>query len=327
MPQQSNVSLRGIGIAAFAAAMLASAPSIAQTKWALGTSSTGSGPYVNGVIIANHVNSGQNALEISAQTTGGYNENIALVAADRIALGMTNALDLDDAYLGRKKYADLKGKEIFQNIRALFTFAGGVNHFLTRADSGIRTFEDIRGRKVNLNTPSTFTRGFNENVLRAVGIGLGEIEVFSISTGKHFDALKDRVIDAGFHGYAVGLASLQQLNATTPVWLLSMPDDAFDRLNAMYDGALQRYTIPANTYDGQTEDTKTMLSATALFVNKNANDDEVYAFAKAYWAAIDAMGKESPSFKGFTPESGRFLGKVPVHPGVLRFYKEIGLTK
>lgn len=310
----------GIGLA-----MAAAVPATAETKWALGTSSTGSGPFVNGVIIANHVNAAQDKVEISAQTTGGYNENIALVASGRIDLGMTNSLDLDDAYFGRNKYADLQGKEIFKNLRALFAFNGGVYHFLTRADSGIRTFEDIRGKKVNLNTPSTFTRGFNENVLKAAGIGLDEFEVYSISTGKHFDALKDRVIDVGFHGYAVGLASLQQLNATTPVWLLSLPDDAFDRLNEIYHGGLSRYVVPANTYVGQTEDVKTVISLTALFVNKDADPDEVYAFSKAYWETVDAMGKESPSFAGFTPELGRFKGKMPIHPGAERFYQEIGL--
>ncbi|MEQ9121569.1 MAG: TAXI family TRAP transporter solute-binding subunit [Alphaproteobacteria bacterium] len=326
MSRSAIGKLHGAGALAVALALFAAAtPAAAQQKWALGTSSTGSGPYVNGVIIANHVNAAQDVIEISAQTTGGYNENVALVAAGRIDVGMTNSVDLENAYFSRDKYADLKGNEVFKNVRALFSFYGGVYHYLTLADSGIETFDDIRGRKINLNTPSTFTRGFNEDTLKAAGIGLDEIEVFSISTGKHFDALKDGVIDAGFHGYALGLAGLQQLTATKKIRLLDLPDEAFDRLNAMYHNGLTKFVIPANTYAGQTEPVKTTISMTALFVNKDADEDAVYAFAKAYWQTVDDMGKESQSFKGFTPALGRYVGETPVHPGVLRFYKEIGL--
>ncbi|MEQ9123272.1 MAG: TAXI family TRAP transporter solute-binding subunit, partial [Alphaproteobacteria bacterium] len=143
-------------------------------------------------------------------------------------------------------------------------------------------------------------------------------------TGKHFDALKDRVIDAGFHGYSLGLSSLQELNATTPVFLLSLPDDAFDRLNEMYGGRLTRYTVPANTYDGQTEPSKTILSTNVLFVHKDADPDQVYAFTKAFWERIDEMAKENASFRGITPEIGKYSGTAPVHPGAARYFEEIG---
>ncbi|MEQ9121570.1 MAG: TAXI family TRAP transporter solute-binding subunit, partial [Alphaproteobacteria bacterium] len=135
-------------------AVVATAPAMAQTEWSLGTSSTGSGPYVNGVIIANQVNAAQGVVAVSAQTSGGYNENLALVAGQRINVGMTNLLDLDAAYEGTGKFETVKGKEVFTNLRALFIHAGSVVHFLTRADSVIRKFEDIRGRMINLNTPS-----------------------------------------------------------------------------------------------------------------------------------------------------------------------------
>lgn len=314
----------GMVAAVLGAAALGAAPASAQTDWSLGTSSTGSGPYVNGVVIANHVNAAQRVVAVSPQTTGGYNENLALVAAKRIDVGMTNLLDLDAAYEGTDKFENVAGKEVFENLRALFIHAGSVVHFLTRADSGIRKFEDIRGRKINLNTPSTFTRGFNESILKAAGIGLDEIEVFSISTGKHFDALRDRVIDAGFHGYALNLASLQELNATTPVFLLSLPDPAFDRLNDMYGGRLTRFTVPANTYDGQTEPSKTILSTNVLFVHADADEEEVYAFTKAFWESIDEMAKENGSFKGITREIGKYSGTTPVHPGAARYFEETG---
>ncbi len=300
-------------------------PALAQKQWSMGTSSTGSEPYVSGVIMANAINRAQTAIRVSAQTTGGYNENLALVAGGRMNVGQNTTLDLEDAYLGRGKFEKMPGKEMFQNLRATFNYGGAMFHFLTRADSGIKSFYDIRGKKVNLNTPATFTRGFNERLLKAAGIGLNEIQVFSISTGKHFEALQDRVIDVGFHNYALKLSTLQQLTATVPVRLLSLPDDVFDKINADYDGVLLKYTVPANTYPGQTEAANTVFTTAVLFVHKDAAESEVYEMTKAYWQEIDNMAKEHTAFAGMTPQLGKYVGKTPVHPGAARYFAEKGI--
>lgn len=321
-----KTTMRRLGIAAaLVAALGVAGPAAAQKPWSLGTSSTGSGPYVNGVIIANQVNKGQSALSVSAQTSGGYNENVTLVATKRMDMGMTSSLDLDDAHAGTGKFAKLPNKEVFNDLRAAFVFAGSACHFATRADSGIKTFADIKGKKVNLNAPSTFTRGFNEKILKALNIGLDEIQVFSISTGKHFDALQDRVIDVGMHCYSIGYSGLLKLTATTPVHLLSLPDDAFDRLNDMYGGVLNKVTIEAGTYPGQAESAQTVFNTSVLFVHKDADADDVYAFTKAFWDKIGEMGKEDAAFRGITVEVGNYKGKTPMHPGAERFFKEKGL--
>lgn len=311
---------------ALVAAGLAAGAASAETPWSVGTSSTGSGPYVNGVVVSKAVNGAQDRIEVSAQTTGGFNENLGLVASKSIDMGMTSSLDLDAAYTGTGKFADVQGKEIFKDLRLAFVFSGNLCHFLTKADSGIRTFDDIKGKNVNLNAPSTFTRSFNEQILKALGIGEDTFNVFSISTGKHFDALQDGVIDMGMHCYPMGHNGLLKLSSTTPVHLLSLPDDAFDRLNEAYGGVLNKYTIPANTYPGQAEPATTVFNTDALFVHKDADADDVYALTKAFWENLEAMQAEAPGFRGITPEIGKFKGVTPMHPGAARYFAEIGLN-
>lgn len=312
-------------IAAGLLALVGADPAAAQKPWSIGTSSTGSEPYVSGVVMANAVNRAQTRLRASAQTTGGYNENLVLVASGRLNMAQNTILDLEDAYLARNKFATMPNKEMLQNLRATFIYGGASFHFLTRADSGIRSFADLKGKKVNLNTPATFTRGFNERLLKVVGIGLNDIQVFSIATGKHFEALQDRVIDVGFHNYALHLAGLEQLAATTPVRLLSLPEGSFDKLNAEFDGLLKPYTIPANTYRGQTEPSHTVFTSSVLFVNKDADAEDVYTFTKAFWQEVDTMAKENAGFAGVTLELGKYPGQMPVHPGAARFFAEKGM--
>lgn len=314
-----------ISIAAGLVALAVAGPAAAQKPWSIGTSSTGSEPYVSGVVMANAVNRAQSQLRVSAQTTGGYNENLVLVASGRLNMAQNTILDLEDAYLARNKFATMPNKEMLQNLRAAFIYGGAAFHFLTRADSGIRSFADLKGKKVNLNTPATFTRGFNERLLKVVGIGMNDIQVFSISTGKHFEALQDRVIDVGFHNYALHLAGLEQLAATTPVRLLSLPAGSFDKLNAEFNGLLKPYTIPANTYRGQTEPAETVFTSSVLYVHKDASADDVYAFTKAFWQEVGDMAKENAGFAGMTLALGKYPGQMPVHPGAARFFEEKGI--
>lgn len=315
-----------LAIVAFGIGLATATPATAQEKWAFGSSSSGSGPYVSATIVANHINAAQDVIELSAQTTGGYNENLALVASGRIAVAMGSATTIDDAYLGRNKYEGVAGAELFKNLRIVCIGPSSVIHMLVRADSSIKTFDDIRGHRINLNAPSTATRGFNELLLKAAGVGLDEIKVFSISTGKHFDALKDRVIDAGFHGYPLGLSKLLELNATTPVRLLSLPEGAFERLNADVGGVLSPYTVPANTYQGQTEPAQTILASGVYIVHKDADEDLVYTFAKALWESREAIKKEESGFKPLDASNVRFKGQTPTHPGALRFFAEAGIN-
>jgi len=98
-------------------------------------------------------------------------------------------------------------------------------------------------------------------------------------------------------------------------------------LNAHYDGLVARVTVPAHTYNGQTEPAKTVGNLSALFVNKDADPDLVHAFTVAFWKTVGDMATEDNAFIGFTPETGLYRGKMPLHPGAARFFKEQGLLK
>lgn len=81
---------------AFGAGLVAisciSGSALAQEAVSLGTSSSGSDPYVNGSIIARAVNENQDQYKVSIQTTGGYKDNLGLVLSDSIDIGMNSLI-------------------------------------------------------------------------------------------------------------------------------------------------------------------------------------------------------------------------------------------
>jgi len=135
-------------------------------KWAIGTSSSGSGPYKWGVGLANVVNKHQKVVQLSAQATAGYNENSVLVAEKDIVLGLQTANDIYTAYHQIGKYANQKK---YENLRFCFALAVEHGHQVVRADSNIKAIPDLKGRKFNINSPATATSERNEAILEAYG--------------------------------------------------------------------------------------------------------------------------------------------------------------
>ena len=93
----------------------------AQERWSIATSSTGSGPYIIGSAIAEAMNKGQSGIEVSAQSSGGYNDNLSLVAQGNVNSGLTLLSELGDAWRGTGKFEAIPdAKERFEPLRRMF---------------------------------------------------------------------------------------------------------------------------------------------------------------------------------------------------------------
>ncbi len=314
--------MRRAWLVAWAVLVLVSGAKAAQpVQWALGTASTGSGPYVWGATIATVVNQQQDRIRLSAQSTAGYQENLILVAAGEVAVGMATGEDLGAAVAGAGRYA---GHPELRRLRRLFVFTITPFHYVVRADSNIFNFDDLRGKRFNVGPPAQATRYINENLIKALGTRLEDYRIFELPTGATFGALRDRIIDATGNGYAVGHGPLQELSATTPVRLLSIPDDVFERLNALYDGILIRTTIPAGSYRGQTEAARTFALSSVLFVRDDQDPELVYQLTRAFWQALPKL-QQDPAFQSLSLEIALGGSRAPLHPGAERYFRELGL--
>ncbi|MHB8909869.1 MAG: TAXI family TRAP transporter solute-binding subunit [Syntrophales bacterium] len=294
-------------------------------KWAVGTSSSGSGPYKWAVGLASVVNKHQQAVQISAQATAGYNENTVLVADKDIVLGMQTGADIYNAYHQIGKFANQKK---FQDLRFCFNFTVEHGHQVVRADSDIKTIPDLKGKKLNMNVPSTATAARNDAILAAYGLSRKDFKIFEISTGESFNALRDKVFDATFNGYNIGNAALVDLSTSIPIRLLGIGETEFKKFNALQNNTMAYGVIPGGTYKGQDTDVKTWMGFGVLFTNKDADERIIYEITKAFWQNLGEVKAIDAGFKQMTPQmalQGR--ADIPVHPGALRYFKEAGLVK
>jgi hypothetical protein len=305
-------------------AILITSVAIAQPiHWAIATSSSGSSPYTLGVSLANLINKHQNVVELSAQVTAGFNENLILVAEGDVPIGMTTAYAIYRAYTQQDIFADIP--EV-KDLRRLFLYNIEHTHIFVRADSDIYTFRDLKGKRFNMNVPATITSIRNKCLLQAFDMTEDDIKVFEISTGGTFNALRDNVIDGSSNGFAIGNASLLELSNDIPIRLLEVPEEEFKKFNNCMANNNGYGVIPGGTYKGQDEDVKTPTGYCMLFTNKNTDEEIIYQITKAFWENLEELQSIDQQFSMLDirePIGGNEI--VPLHPGVERYLKEIGV--
>ncbi len=296
----------------------------AQQQASIGASGSGSGPYINGALMADVANKSQDDFKFSVQTTGGYRDNLGLVLTDKVDVALNTLITLNFAYNQRDQYAESPMSEDFKRLRYVFSFGAVPQNIFVREDSGITSLDEIKGHPFNINIPSSFTHGMNLKMLEAADIPLESFDVGQIATGQVFDEVQNGVFVGGAHVYQLGLGNAQRLSATIPIRYLGVPEDVVERMNEEYHGLLVPYTIPAGTYNGQDEDISTYGLAQVIFTDDNADEELIYQFTKAFWENIGEIQETNTSFSGMNPQLGAKLHGVPMHPGAERYFKEIG---
>jgi len=317
-------SIRILARSATLAAALTATQLSAQEQVGLGTSSSGSGPYLTGASIVTAVNKAQDDFKFNAQTTGGYKDNIGLVLAGNVGLGMTSLIDLEAAYFARGPFAEVGGAEAFKDLRKVFVYGVDPVNLFVRADSGIETPADIRGKKININTQSSFTYSLNLDLIEALDMTTDDFKPGNVSTSQVFSEVKNRVFDGGLHIFPVGQSGAQELAATTDMKWISFDEQTISRMNKVYFGLLPDFTIPAGTYAGQDSEVKTFGTAQVLFAHKDTDPEMVYAFTKAFWESLEELKAKNATFTNLKLATSVADTGVPFHPGAIQFFKEKG---
>lgn len=319
------MNIRSLTLALLAATTIIPTVGHAKDRWSIATSSTGSGPYIIGSAIAKTMTANQDTLDVSAQTSGGYNDNLNLVAQGQVNSGLTLLSELGDAWRGEGKFAALpNAKEVFKPLRRMFPVTTATFQCVVRADSGIKTFADLKGKRLNINVPATATQAINRNLIAAFQMEVADFKIMEIATSGSYDAVGNSIVDATCNGQPLPSGSIQQLGASTKVNVLTIPDAVFARINEAYHGTMLQTTIPAGTYPGQDEEVQTFSYPEVLFVNAEADEEQVYSLTKAYW---EGERPSNPAFSQITIKNATTEVDPPLHPGAARYLREKGLIE
>ena len=278
--------------------------------------------YPLGVALANVIGKAMPNVKTSVQATKASVENLNLLQAGRGEIAFTLGDSLSDAWKGN---ADAGFKQPLKKLRGIAAIYPNYIQVVARADSGIKTLADLKGKNVSVGAPKSGTELNARTIFAAAGLtykDLGKVEYLPF--GESVELMKNRQLDATLQSAGLGVSSLRDLATSVDIVVVTIPADVIKKTN---DPAYLPATIPANTYRGQTTDIATAAVQNYLVTYDGVSNDTVYGMTKALWTNLDQLVAAHSAAKAIELKSALAGMPIPLHPGAEKYYKEVGVLK
>ncbi len=281
--------------------------------------------YPTGGAICRLVNKGRkmHGVRCSVESTGGSVYNINTIRAGELDMGVAQSDWQYHAYNGTSKFKD---KGPFTELRAVFSVHPEPFTVVARADSGIKHFNDLKGKRVNIGNPGSGQRGTMEVVMAALGWTKSTFKLASeLKSAEQSKALCDNKIDAMVFTVGHPSGSIKEATTSCDSVIVEVSGPVISKLvndNAYYRTA----TIPGGMYRGNPNDVMTFGVGATFVSSTRASADTVYHVVKAVFENFDDFKKLHPAFRVLKKNEMIKDGlSAPLHDGAAKYYKEAGL--
>jgi len=245
-----------------------------------------------------------------------------LLHADKVALAFTLPDSAFEAYQGK-----LKGLNEKVAVRSLAALYSNYLHIVALDGVGIKTINDLKGKRVSTGAPGSGTEIRGLRVLEAYGISPKDLKSQErLGVGESAGAMKDRRIDAFIWDGGLPTAAVLDLGATPGIKIqLISHGDSVAKMVAKYGPLYFVATIPKGTYGGVEADVSVAAATNLLVVHARMDESLAYQITKLLLERTADLVAVHQAAKEITLKSAVVGSPVPFHPGALRYYKEKGI--
>ena len=301
-------------------------PVVAKTTFVtIGTGGITGVYYPTGGAIARIVNKKRKVYGIrcTVESTGGSVFNVNAVMAGDLEFGVVQS---DRQFQAMKGLAEWKEKGPQKDLRAVFTIHPESITLVAADDAGIKSINDLRGKRVNIGNPGSGQRQNSIDGLMNAGINYEkDLEAEGVKAAEAPGLLQDGRIDAFF--YTVGHPSGAIKEATAGRRKVHfVPITGVDNLLKKYP-YYAKALIPIKLYPGatNTKDVETFGVKATFVTSAKVPDQVVYAITKEVFDNFEAFKKLHPAYQVLTKKNMLEGMSAPIHPGAMKYYKEAGL--
>jgi uncharacterized protein len=292
-----------------------------KTRLSIATGGTGGVYYPLGggfaALISKHIP----GVEATAEVTTASVDNMKLLHADRIGLALTQADIAWDAYQGQ-----MKGFSEKVGVRTISALYSNYMHIVALDGSGIKTINDLKGKRVSTGAPGSGTEVKGLRVLEAYGISPKDLKSQDrLGASESAAAMKDRRIDAFIWDGGLPTAAILDLAATPGIKIhLIGHGDGVAKMVSKYGQVYFVGTIPKGTYGGMETDVQVAALTNLLTAHERMDESLAYQMTKLLLERTPDLVTVHQAAKEITLKSAVWGSPIPFHPGALRYYKEKG---
>lgn len=301
-------------------------------NYILATATTGGTYYPVGVALATLTKvklEPKQKLGMSAISSAGSGENVKLLRDGEAQFAILQGLYGYYAATGTGPVAADGPQTRMRSVSMLWQ---NVEHFVILADKAkTGTIDDLialKGETVAMGAKNSGTLGSNKTLLASFGVDIEkDYELVYGGYGPSAAALQDGKAVAMSTPAGVPVGAVTQVMSAMPgkVKLLAFTDEQA----AKADGGKNLWTpyiIPAGTYPGQAEEIQTIAQPNFLATRDDLPEDDVYLITKTMYENLPFLNAIHAATKAMALEKAIAGLPVPLHPGAVRYYKEVGVS-
>ncbi len=284
--------------------------------------------YPVGGAICRLVDKGRRANEhnirCTVESTGASVFNVNALRSGDLSVGIVQSDVQYYAYNGTEQFQSA-GPD--KELRALFSLQSEAFTLVARDDSGIKTFDDLPGKRMNLGDPGSGNRNTLELLMKEYG---WTADIYKLATdlkpAEMAGALCDNKIDA--YVYVVGHpnGSIQEAANTCASHVVPVTGPKVDELMKKFP-FYPVAVIPGGMYKGTDADVTTFGPRATLMTSSSLSDEVAYAMVKAVFDNLDEFRELHPALATLTTENMLEGNSIPYHPGAIKYFKEKGLME
>ena len=264
----------------------------------------------------------QHGISCQALPTDGSIYNLQQIRAGQLPVGVVQS---DWQYHAANGTGVFKSAGPDTDLRALFSVHGESFTVVARRDAGIESFDDLKGKRVNIGNPGSGQRATLEVLMAAKG---WDKNVFSLanelSASEQSLALCHDRVQAMVYVVGHPNASVAQAVNLCDAFIVPVTGPVVDRLladNPYY----ARAQVPGGAYKGNPKPVGTFGVKATVVASTRLSPDTAYLLVKTVFENLDDFKKQHPAFANLEAAGMIKDGlSAPLHDGALRYYREKG---
>lgn len=263
-------------------------------------------------------------IKVNPITSAGSGENVNMLKGKEVEMAILQGLFGKMAWNGTDIY---KGKPM-KDLRSITLLWPNVEHFVIYKDKvKTGTITDIKGLRFSIGRAGSGTERSGLTIMSGVGMGRDDVKAEYLGYFESSKAMKDKRIQGANLCAGPPVAAVTELFATPgmKVKILEFTDEQLKAINSKTPYPGFWYLIPANTYPGQKKQVKTIAQPNFLGIRADVDAAIVYKLTKTIYENLPYLYAIHKATKFMKLELATSGLPCPLHPGALKYYREVGL--
>lgn len=323
---KTNLKKTVIGSLLLAGSLSVSSLAADRQFFGIATGGTGGTYYPLGgmlaQLISNNVDLGESKLSATAETGNASVANAKLLGKGDIESAFIAADILNAAYTGIGQF---EGQPV-KNLRVLGALYPETVQLVTRADSNINVFSDLKGKSVSSGSPGSGQWQLLGDLLAANGLIREDVTEDYSSFSQSVEKLKDGNLTASLITAGTPTSSVTELANGHNIKIVPLSGEYIDKLLEVQP-YYARIKLAPNTYKGQDSEVDTIAVRAIWATHDELSDEVAYAVTKALYENTETLAKVHPKGKEISIETALESVSIPLHPGAEKYFKEKGIIK